>query len=241
MCLSGHLMRESTRQHHQGKQMRYEDAIFPPCIPARKTAGTFDMLKMCLCWLLIGIVRTNVRSKQDFVSSPFLLCFCSLPSGSCTAGCTCAAGRALTSPLEHHTYTQTTINSPAKPDNGMHSPFFLLQPSKGQILPPFTVQKIPSIQGCCAAFTLMQLKPNFSPKLFVYSNIKLMWDIFWARFLQCVSTYWKWDHPSSLPISQGDVQAMGREFSFCQFWLWWQLDEIDLHLPPLLFGAEYFI
>lgn len=144
------------------------------------------MLKMCSCWLLIGIVKTNVLSKHSFASPPFVAVCLQSPQWALHCrlylSLACAAGRALTN-LEHRIYTQTIINSPAKPDNGMHSPFFLLQPSKSQILPPFTVQKIPSTQGRCAAFTLMQLKANFGPKLFVYSNINLMWDIFWARFL----------------------------------------------------------
>lgn len=69
---------------------------------------------------------------------------------------------------------ETAIKSPANPDNGIHSPFFPLQSSKGQILPPLTVQKVLSTQWCYAAFTLMQLKANFGPKLFVYSDINLM-------------------------------------------------------------------
>lgn len=83
MCLSGHLMRESIRQHHQGKQMKYEA---PFCIPARKTVGMFDMLKMCLllCWLYIGTIRKKDLSKHSFISPPFaavffpvsLVCFC---------------------------------------------------------------------------------------------------------------------------------------------------------------------
>lgn len=74
MCLSGHLMQESIRQHHQGKQMKYEAPFY---IPARKAAGVFDMLKMCLplCWLLIGIVRKNDLSTHSFTSPPFVAVF----------------------------------------------------------------------------------------------------------------------------------------------------------------------
>lgn len=130
MCLSGHLMWESTRQHHQGKQLRYEDAIFPPCIPARRTAGMFDMLKMCLCWLLIGIVGTNVRSKHSSASPPYFAVFLHLPSAPALQAVPeprlcCWQGSHQPSGAPH--LQQTTINSPAKPDNGMHSPFFLLQ------------------------------------------------------------------------------------------------------------------